>query len=164
MHDHVLDRQLPPRTQLFAGLADNAQRNRLASPSKFDQDAGKKRRDDIPTLRRKLRDRLKHIRLDPRDLELDVQECAAGVSSENIFEKRQSPQTFAGSPGNCDSRKPSSVTDHLAVIRGEPHVEFEPVTAVLKGQVEGRDGIFSNRKRARTQTTVSKKKGGLHRA
>ena len=89
---------------------------------------------------------------------------AAGVSSENIFEKRQGPQTFAGSPGNCDSRKPSSVADHGAAISGEPHVEFEPITAVLKGQVEGRDGIFSNGKRARTQTAVSKKKRGLHRA
>lgn len=144
VHDYELHRQLPPSTQLFAGLADNSQRDCLASRSKIEQHSGKKRGDYIAMLEREPRKRSEYKRFDPRHFQFDIEECAAGVASKNIFENWQSLELFASGPGNRDSRKPASMADHGAAVSSEAHVEFEPITAMREGQIECGKGVLPN--------------------
>jgi hypothetical protein len=38
------------------------------------------------------------------------------------------------------------MADHCTIICGEAHIKFEPITAMLKGQVEGGMSVLSNSK------------------
>src|SRR6266849_9053340 len=83
------------------------------------------------------------LRLQPADLQLDVEKCTVGKLLQNILQCGQREdvrrsELYLHFSCGC------VVADNGLAISGTAHVEFKPVAAVLQTELERCQGIFRN--------------------
>src|ERR1700686_3175263 len=67
------------------------------------------------------------------------------ITGEDILQLRQSAQLLDGRACNFEAARLRVMAHDRLIVRGEPHVEFEAVTAIGESLVERRQSIFRNR-------------------
>lgn len=81
-------------------------------------------------------------RLQPLDLELDVQKSLIPVASQHLFQQCQFTKMGAIGLRDCEAVKLRIVAQHSKSIGGASHIEFEAIGAMLQCEIKRRNRVL----------------------